>query len=446
MRRKTKAGIKMGTPTSGRKLRDEEDLVIATVDSDSGGEESGVQRSEKDLKRAKVDSSEKEKSDNNISTRKIILGKPLSGKAFFNCGVVKLFSALGFESLIVDLPKIFYPSLVREFYLNLHVNPSGQIVSFVSDTKITLSPMFLNAIIQAPPSPVSIHTKRGFKHFDDFQVKDQFKILFGVESSTETFPSTTQILPLAHAVFKVSIENLCPRLGTRSNLSAQDVIVVSMIMAGKPFDVGDLILNNMLGVLEGKSSAGLPYGLLLTRIFEWFGVSFDGVESVAAKEFLDVKCLSQSNLKVEKDGSLSEIMEFMDELRDNHKQLVEGQKLLSEQMDDLANQFQFWKDIVFGGKTGNTPEKVSSVSFVHELQKRMYGSGGSSDMKFTFTSTDDATDSPRPRTAMDALKEAAGTDSAYADAGNLMMEENRVAAELTKKFAQETPDKDDEET
>ena len=59
--------------------------------------------------------------------------------------------------------------------------------------------------------------------------------------------------------------------------------------------------------------------------------------------------MSQSNLKVEKDGSLSvmevpvatppptvaptcvdlgfsakEIMEFMDELRDNHKQLVEG--------------------------------------------------------------------------------------------------------------------------
>ena len=114
-------------------------------------------------------------------------------------------------------------------------------------------------------------------------------------------------------------------------------------------------------------------------------------------------------------------------------------------MDDLANQYQFWKDIVFGGKTGNTPEKVSSGNFVHELQKRMYGSGGSSDMKFTFTSTDDATESPRPRTAMDALKEAAGTESAYAAAGNLMMEENRVAAELTKKFAQEKDDKDDEE-
>lgn len=202
-------------------------------------------------------------------------------------------------------------------------------------------------------------------------MKDQFHVLFGADGPTETFPFTTQILPLAHALFKVSIENLCARLGTRSNLSAQDVIVVSMVMAGKSFDVGDLILNNMIGVLEGKSSAGLPYGLLLTRIFEWFGVNFEGVESVVAKEFLDVKCLSQSNLKVEKDGSLSvievsvatpspapaaptcvdislsakEILEFMDELRENHKQLVDGQKQLSEQIYGLGSQARFWRKI-----------------------------------------------------------------------------------------------------
>ena len=355
MRRKTRAAVKGGTPTSGsvqRKLKDEEDIVIATVDSDSGADESGVQRSDKGLKRTKMESSEKDKSESSIATRKLILGKPLSGKAFFNCDVVKLFSDLGFESLVVDLPKTCYPSLAREFYLNLYVNPSVQYVSFVANTKITLSPMILNAIIKAPPSPVSIYTKRGFKPFDYFTVKDQFRVLFGADRPTETFPSTAQILPLAHAVFKVSIENLCPGLGTRFNLSAQDVIVVSIIMDGKSFDIGDLILNNMLGAIEGKSTAMLPYGMILTRIFEWFDVDFEGVELVVAKEFLDVKCLSQSNLKVQKDGNFSvievlvatpssaptastpmdigvsakEILEFMDELRENHKQLVDGQK------------------------------------------------------------------------------------------------------------------------
>ena len=475
MKKKTRASMK--TPTSAstvtkRRLIDEDDteLDAELVDVESSDEQSGVRKVEKSGKKARMSVEEKTEGQG-LEDRKIILGKPLSGKAFFNCGVVKLFSNLGFESFLVDMPKLCYPSLVREFYSQLSENASGQYVSFVADTKITLSPLFLNAILKTPPSPVSIYTKRGFKQLDNFSVKDQFHVLFGADGPTETFPSTTQILPLAHALFRVSIDNVCPRLGTRSNLSAQDVIVVSMLLSGKSFDIGELILKNMIGAIEGKSNTGLPYGLLLTRIFEWFGVGLDGIESVQAKEFLDVKCLTQSNLKLDKDGTLSvvevpppppvqsvsassidlgipakDILDFMNELRENHKQLVDGQKQLSEQMDDIANQFQFWKDFVFAGKTGNSPEKCSSGSFVYELRRRMVGSAGSSDVKFAFTSEDDATGSPRPRTAMDALKEAAGTESVYAAAGNLMMEQNRVAAELTKKFAQETPDKDAEET
>ena len=195
-------------------------------------------------------------------------------------------------------------------------------------------------------------------------------------------------------------------------------------------------------------------------MFEWFGVSFAGEESVSAKEFLDVKFLAQSNLKLDKDGKLvvvevsptpppvssvnvvdlgisaQEIHDYMDELRSNHKQLVDGQKQLSEQMEELSNQFQFWKDIVFGGKTGNSPEKCSSGSIAYELRKRMFSSGGSSDMKFVFTFEDDATDSPRPRTAMDALKEAAGTVTLDA-AGNVNVAEALAAVAAKKKDDQD---------
>ena len=114
-------------------------------------------------------------------------------------------------------------------------------------------------------------------------------------------------------------------------------------------------------------------------------------------------------------------------------------------MDDLANQFQFWKDIVFGGKTGNTPEKCSSGSFVNELRKQMFSSGGSSDVKFTFTSEDDATDSPRPRTALDALQEAAEDVSRDA-AGNIMVAEALAAVAAKELAAKDVVAKDDEET
>ena len=186
-----------------------------------------------------------------------------------------MFEDLGFQSFLVDFPKICYPALVREFYVNLQLVGSDQYVSYVSDVKICLSLMFLGAILKIPPSTVSIHTKRGPKDVAGFSHKDQLMLLTGSENVSENaFPSTTQLIPLAQALFKLSIENVSPRLGTRSNLSSKDIVVVSMIMAGRKFDLPDLILKNMLDAVEGKSSGGLPYGLLLTRVFEWFGVSF----------------------------------------------------------------------------------------------------------------------------------------------------------------------------
>ena len=181
------------------------------------------------------------------------MGKPRSGKTFFTCGIVKLFEDLGFQSFLVDLPKTCYPALVREFYANLKLVGSDQYVSYVSDVKICLSSMFLVAILKFPPSTVTIHTNRGPNDIEDFSHQDQLKLFTGLDSVSEgAFPSTTQLLPLAHTFFKLSIENVSPRLGTRSNLSSQDIVVVYMQMAGRKFDLPDLILKNMLDSVEGK--------------------------------------------------------------------------------------------------------------------------------------------------------------------------------------------------
>ena len=62
-----------------------------------------------------MESSDKEKSENSIATRRIILGKPISGKAFFNCEVVKLFSDLGFGSLMLICLRHVIPLLCVSF-------------------------------------------------------------------------------------------------------------------------------------------------------------------------------------------------------------------------------------------------------------------------------------------------------------------------------------------
>ena len=97
-------------------------------------------------------------------------------------------------------------------------------------------------------------------------------------------------------------------------------------------------------------------------MFEWFRVSFIDEGSVSAKEFLDMKFLTQSNLKLHKEGNLDvvevpvtpppqaqsggyvdlgisakEIQDYMEELHANHKQVIDGQKQLPQQIHELGS-------------------------------------------------------------------------------------------------------------
>lgn len=51
-----------------------------------------------------------------------------------------------------------------------------------------------------------------------------------------------------------------------------------MLFSNRKFDLFKLVLRNMIDVFEGNSSTGLSYGLLLTRIFDWYGVDFADVD------------------------------------------------------------------------------------------------------------------------------------------------------------------------
>ena len=139
---------------------------------------------------------------------------------------------------------------------------------------------------------------------EDLSAVEQFKLVLGVDELTSyVLPTTSQVTPLAHLVFKLCIANLCPRIGNRSNFTYQDLVVVAMILAGKPFDMADLVLKTMLNVVS-KAKSGLPYGCLLIKVFEHYKIKFEESDKQLVTEFFDERSLAQSNLKVLDDGSL----------------------------------------------------------------------------------------------------------------------------------------------
>lgn len=243
--------------------------------------------------------------DLDMGNRAIIYGQPLASKlipSLNQCGVMKLFSDIGLESFILDLPNFYYPDLVREYYANLQSDKFGNVTSMVRGTMIQLNPPFLSSRLKIKTySELDIYTAQGSVNLPFLSYAEQLQLLMGdVKPLDSNPPPTTVVTPLAHLVFKLARSHLCPRVGNKSNFTCQDVVVVAMIMSGKAFDVPGFILKKMQATVE-KSVSGLPYANWLSNIFKFFSVDVKGAVKVTVKDCIDQKFLALNNLQIEGD-------------------------------------------------------------------------------------------------------------------------------------------------
>lgn len=133
----------------------------------------------------------------------------------------------------------------------------------------------------------------------------------------------------------------------------------------------------MVEVVEGKSAFGLPYELFLNKIFEWYGVDLSEIETIFVKEFSDQKCLSQSNLKINKNGMLVQVepppisppptagpssfglRSLEDKFLEFVLEVKENQRLILRKLAEVIEENNFWKDLIRGfttpTTTNNTP-------------------------------------------------------------------------------------------
>lgn len=250
--KKTPVSVSKSQKGKNKRLIDEEDdLNLNPVQVESGDEISEVQRSwvreGLSVKRCKyginfsTDELESRFKECDLGSRKIVFGRPIAGNSYLKCGAYDYFKKLGFESFLKDLPRVCYPSLVYEFYANLIIVKPMVFSSSVQGHKIMLTANVINDILGIEnPSTVSITTKKGPTELENFTEVDQLRIIRDLPDLMKYAPPTTAIVsPFAHVLFKVCIDNVNPRTGSRSNFAGQDVTVVAMLLSERQFNLLD---------------------------------------------------------------------------------------------------------------------------------------------------------------------------------------------------------------
>ncbi|KAL8113392.1 hypothetical protein AgCh_020641 [Apium graveolens] len=128
--------------------------------------------------------------ENALDSRPILPGIPVNGKFLQQSGALALFQTVGMDNFVLELPKVYYPDLVREFYANLHEDKFGNCVSTIRDKRIRLNPPFLSSLIKFKnPTEIEVFTGKGYVMLPDFSIMDQFKCLLGSDSNVEDNPN-----------------------------------------------------------------------------------------------------------------------------------------------------------------------------------------------------------------------------------------------------------------
>lgn len=183
-----------------------------------------------------------------------------------------------------------YPRLVRAFYAGFKLEKSPlRCTSYVKGVAITLNCATMNQLF-------------GLLQFDTFQEfythhwvkghgfkkKKAFRQICERprDVSKEKPPLCNQLTVEARIIHNMIHYCILPCIGSRNHVSYFDVFLMWCILNDEKLDLAYLIIHHMRDCTKRKGV--LPYGMLLTAIFEFFGVPLDDETDVVAPKPTDV--------------------------------------------------------------------------------------------------------------------------------------------------------------
>jgi hypothetical protein len=204
---------------------------------------------------------------------------------------------------------VVYTRLVKLFYANLEVvqnDDHGMVLqSAVAGHLITVDPQVISHIIRVPVLEISASPYNEVvlpPSLDD--LREFFRAVpQGEERSTAiqigALSSTHRILA------KIIQQNIWP-VARRSNLILKRAQFVYAIDLRLPFCLCKHILGVMLEARD-ESTAGLPFGCLLTQIILQSGINVNGEPKMKIQQPISKQTLMKSNVQLRKDDSDDEV-------------------------------------------------------------------------------------------------------------------------------------------
>ena len=141
-------------------------------------------------------------------------------------------------------------------------------------------------------------------------IRKMFNI--GEERITE-IPSSSQLKPEFKILHSLCLFNLLPHIGNKNKVSDNDLLIMHCLSSPPSdencLDLAYLIIKHMIIASNSKyKNCTVPYGMLLTRVFDYFKIDLSNEHYESAVKVYNLKNVKHMKNVAENDNPASPIM------------------------------------------------------------------------------------------------------------------------------------------
>ncbi|KAL2525855.1 Uncharacterized protein Adt_10909 [Abeliophyllum distichum] len=148
---------------------------------------------------------------------------------------------------------------------------------------------------------IRLYTTKKIPHIDEYNSVEACRHVTGKHFETPALLSTNQLTLTCCVLHNIIAHIIVPQKGHHDEVNHYDVFLFNSILLGHKLDFPYIMLQHMNSVLSGTRSKALPYGMILTKVFEHFEVSIHDLIALFSKATDTINISTLKRMQIFKD-------------------------------------------------------------------------------------------------------------------------------------------------
>ncbi|KAL2542332.1 Uncharacterized protein Adt_03310 [Abeliophyllum distichum] len=148
---------------------------------------------------------------------------------------------------------------------------------------------------------IRLYTTKTILHTEEYNSVEACRRVTGKHFDTLARLSTNQLTLTCRVLHNIIAHIIVPRKGHHDEVNHYDVFLLNSILFGRKLNFPYIMIQHMNSILSGTRPKALPYGMILTKVFEHFCVSIHESITILPKATDTINISTLKRMKIFKE-------------------------------------------------------------------------------------------------------------------------------------------------